>query len=91
MCLRIIHENLIISLSPPITGAIVGLDQSSYEVNEGDGSFTVCVILYDGVPTLDTDVQLNVRRRRGGTAGIVSIIIWIGRFVVYMYLSSEPL
>ena len=58
---------------PPITGAIVGLDQSSYEVNEGDNNFTVCVILYDGVLTTDShdEVQLNVRRRRGsGTAGI---------------------
>ncbi len=59
-------------LSPPlpITGAIVGMDQSSYEIGEGDGSFTVCVILYDGVLALDTDVHLNVRRRQGGTAGI---------------------
>ena len=79
--LLIICENLTISLSLsrslspslPITGAIVGLDQSSYEVNEGDGSFTVCVILYDGVPSSDTDIQLNIRRRRGGTAGIYSI------------------
>ena len=59
---------LSLSLLIPIVGAIVGLDQSSYEVNEEDGMFPVCVILYNGV--LASSVTLDVRSRRGGTAGM---------------------
>ena len=62
--------SLSLSLPPNLTGAIVGLDQSSYEVGESDGSLPVCVILYDGV--LAEDVEVSVSSRRGGTGGMAN-------------------
>ena len=60
--------HIYLNLSHLLAGAIVGLDQSSYEVSEAYGSFPVCIILYDGV--LASDVGLYVSSRQDGTAGM---------------------